>query len=887
MTMMTRWWRRLWLLGTRRAAERAMDDEMRFHLERQAEELVQQGMSPRHAWREARLRFGGIDRFQEEGRDARGVRPIEDLMADLRYAWRSLRGAPGFTFVAVLTLGLGIGANTAVFSVVNGVVLRPLPYPEPERVLNVGWVWGGGSTVMGALSAYKLEYWRRHSRSFEAVATHRELETGLGERGEGGDVGMLRVTEDFFRVVGFHPRLGRAFTREEMTRGGPSVALVGDAFWRERLGGGAEVIGSEIVLGGVRYLVVGVMPPDFAFPPSAEYTDVLVPLALVADPGDNSHNYPVIVRLAPGVTRAAAEADLRRVMSQFEADHPELLQTPGQRPAMTDYFDMYLGPLQGVLWILLGAVAVVLLIACANVANLLLVRGTSRRRELAIRATLGAARGRIVRQALTESLLLATLGGAVGLILGGAGVKALIALAPIGIRRLEEVSVDGHVLLFTLLVTLLTGLLFGVIAALPAARVDLVSSIREGQRAAGTSRSRRRGRDLLVVTQAALAMMLLAAAALLINSFLRLRGTDLGFDPDPLVTVSFRRPPPSYTDPGRIISFEREFLARLARLPGVEIAAAASSFPLERGWNIPMTVEGRPDATEGGAQWRGVSPEYFEALGLRVVRGRAFTEAEVESGRPVIMLNESFAQRYFPDGDAIGQRIHVGYFKGEPISPGWNDPPREIVGIVSDMRESGPAGAAQRTMFVPHTQSPAGMMSVPRFLLRTRGPVAVEAINAAVLDVDPIMTVPTVRRLTDQLGATLAPARFSSLLMSLFAGAALVLTAIGIYGVVGYVVRQQTAEIGVRMALGAARRQVLLATLVRGMIPVVVGLVLGILGAIGISRFLSGMLYGVSATDPMTLLIVTVIIGSIAALACYIPARRAAGVHPMIALRSE
>jgi putative ABC transport system permease protein len=432
---------------------------------------------------------------------------------------------------------------------------------------------------------------------------------------------------------------------------------------------------------------------------------------------------------------------------------------------------------------------------------------------------------------------------------------------------------------------MVTGLVFGLIAALPAARVDLVSSIRDSQRSATAGKSRNRGRDVLIASEAALAMMLLAGAGLLIESFVNLRRTDLGFDSAGLVTVSMRRPPEEYRDSERAADFESRLIERLRAIPGVGAVAAASTFPLERGMNIPMTIEGRPDASEGGSEWRGVSAAYFETLGLPLVRGRAFTEAEARAGLPVILVNEAFAKRWFPDGDALGEHVLVGHFRGEPISPSWSDPSREIIGIVADMRESGPGDPPKRTMFVPHAQT-RGMFGMSEIILRTRAPNAL-AIDAAVREVDPRMPTPRLETVNDRLRETLAPDRFNMLLMSLFAAAALALTVIGIYGVVAFVVRQRTAEIGIRMALGAAKGEVVREAVARGMAPVLAGLVLGAAGAAALTRFLSSMLFGVSAIDPTTYVSVAIVLATAGAIACFRPARRAAAVDPMRALRIE
>ncbi len=822
--------------------------------------------------------------MEREERRVRG-HVLEDLVSDVRFGLRTLARSPAFAAIAILTIGLGIGANTAVFSVVNGVILRPLPYPEPERVLHVGWDWNGNGSVMGAMSPFKFTWLREQTRAFESLATWRTGTPSLGPRGEDGAVTAVRVSDDFFRVIGFQPLLGRAFTAEEQSPGGPAVAILSNALWRTRFGGDPSVIGSEIVLDGASWSVVGVMPPDFAFPELATDVGVIEPLALRPDPREMGANYPVLGRLAPGVTRAAAAQDVERVFDQLRAARPEQFSNEGERGGLIGYRDLYLGDLQRTLWVLLGAVVLVLLVACTNVANLLLARGTVRRREMALRATLGASRWRIARQVLSEGLVLSVLGGVVGLGVGWAGLRALVGLAPAGIVRLGGVRIDGGVLIFTAVVSVLTGVVFGLIAAFPAWRVDLASAVKAGQRAGMMNPRGVRGRDLLIGVEAALAMMLLAGAGLLIASFVRLRQTDLGFDARQIVTLSFPRTPAELSDPSVALGFERQLLERLDALPFVTSAASASILPFDHhGLNIPMTVEGDPDASEGAIEWRSVSRGYFDVLGLTLVRGRGFSEADVTADRPVMIVSESLAQRYFPDSDPLGQRIRLGAYRGESI-PGFDDPPREIVGVVADMRELGPTEAPRRTIFTPQTQS--ALLGMPTFLIRTRGAVSADALRGTVAETDPRMPVPVLGSLDERLGERLAQDRFNTLLMSLFAGAALLLTAIGIYGVVSWMVRQRTTEIGIRMALGAARGSVLRRAILRGMIPVLVGLAAGVVGAIALTRLLSTMLHGLSATDPVTFLAVATVLALVGFVACWIPARRAATVDPVVALRFE
>jgi putative ABC transport system permease protein len=754
-------------------------------------------------------------------------------------------------------------------------------------VVHVGWDWNGsGALETDALSSYKFEYLRENARAFDGVATWHTFGSDLGERGEGGHVAGMYVSDDFFRVIGRSPSVGRAFLAEEQLPGGRDVAIVSDAYWRSRLGGEPNVIGRDVELSGRKWQIVGVMSADFGFPPAGSSTEILLPLRFRADPLDHGHNTPTIARLGDGITAAAAVADLGRVFSAMRLEHPGLFDAEGEQARLSDYRSIYLGDLRTMLWVLLAAVFVVLLISCANVANLLLARGTARRREMAIRATLGAGAGRIARQVLSESLVLAAVGGLLGLSIGVAGLRVLLRLAPSGLAGLEHVSVDGTVLLFTLSVSLVSGLLFGLVTAVPAMRVDLSGPVRDGQR---TGASRRTGlaRQALVVAESALAVMLLAGAGLLITSFAGMQHADLGFEARNLYTLQFGRTPSDYSEPARVWSLEQRLLERLSATPGVVAAAGTAVLPLTRGYNIPMTVQGRPEASEGGMEWRMVSRAYFDVMGIRLLRGRTFEEADIESGRPVVLINESFARRYWPDGDPLGANLLLGYYKGDLVMSGFEDPPREIIGIVSDVKERGPGEPARRTMYVVQSPHLNQLTAIPGFVIRAGPGVDVEALRSSAASVDPRLPLPDVQRADVLLRGVLANDRFNTFLMSVFAAIALALTAIGVFGVVSYTVKQRQSEIGVRVALGAGRGRVVAMSVWRGLQPLLVGLGLGIAFALALTRFMASMLHDVSATDPLTFAAVILVLVCAGLIACWIPARRAAGIDPVIALRSD
>jgi putative ABC transport system permease protein len=814
---------------------------------------------------------------------------VDHVRQDLRYAFRQLGRNPAFAALAVLTLALGIGANSAIFSVVNGVVLKPLPYPDADRVTYLGWDWGGGP--QGALTAYKFEYWREHASVFEGVATMNTALVELEADGGGGpiDAQGLRVSEDFLRVLGFPPALGRDFLPIEDAPGGPLVAILGDRTWREQFDADPEVVGRTVRIDGTARTVVGVLPPDFRYVPSPAFDGFLLPLQLRADPRDGGHNYNALARLAPGVGPDRMRADMDAVFERFVREHPEQITGENERGVgFVSYQDLYVGDLQRTLWVLLGAVALVLLIACANVANLLLARATTRRREMATRAALGAGRGRLVSQIVTEGLVIAVIAGAVGLLIGSWTVNALLAFLPQGLPRMDEIGLDARVLGFTFGAAVATGLAFGLAAAIPASRTGLATSLKDGLPGGG-SRGGLRARGLLVTGEVALSLVLLAGAGLLASSFLQLRSVEPGFNPEGLVTASLGRAPEGYEEGERVADLTRQLAERLGGTPGVSGVAAATNLPLQTGWNIPIAIEGRPDDGEPAIEWRAASPGYFETLEIPILRGRGFTEQERAGSAPVAIINEATARHYWPDEDPIGRRVLIANWQGEPIFPGEPDPVREIVGVVGDIREIGLHQPPLRTVYVPQAQAQPAMYSgLPQVIIRTRRPAeAMQALHAALPEIDPRLRDPTFSTMDDRVAASIAQDRFNTLLVGSFAALALLLTAVGIFGVVSYTVRQRTHEIGIRMALGAGGAQVRRMIVGQGMRAVVAGLVLGLAGSFVLTRFMSGMLFGVEPGDPLTFTGVSFLMAGVAFAASWLPARRATGVDPATALRTE
>jgi putative ABC transport system permease protein len=809
---------------------------------------------------------------------------MDTLLPDLRHGFRMLVKNPGFTLVAVLTLALGIGANTAIFSVVNGVMLKPLPYPEPERLLNLRWQWraGGWNDALTPIQAY---FWRENSRVFESVAVMRWVGASLvGDAGPEQVVAML-VTHDFFRVFQIQPLLGRGIAPEEDTPGGPSAVVLSHRLWQRSFGGSPDILGRAIKLNGESSTVVGVMPPGFGFESSAS---VWLPLRLVADVREQGHNYLTVGRLKPGVTAAQAEADMVRVGAEFARAHPRLLtaEALGVRPH--PYKELVVGGVREALLVLFGAVAFVLLIACANVANLFLARAAARQKEMAVRTTLGATSGRILRQLLAESLVFALVAGAAGLLLAIWGTDALLAASPVELPRLEEVSLDRNVLGFTLGVSVLIAVGFGLAAAGQARKGDLAQSLKESGQRTTASRERRRLPNALVVSEVALSLVLLAGASLLIATFANLRGVRLGFNPENLQTAELSLSAEKYKPAAASWEFKERVRGRLRSLPGVVSVASAASLPLVRGLNT-VVFRGDPDERVLLIELRAVSPEYFETLGIPILRGRGFLPTDGKGGAPVALANETLARRIWKEKDPLGQTIAAG-----EQWPGPGPYTRQVIGIVPDVKDISPDSRVAPTLYVPEAQMLDGLNAavnqwfLAAFLVRTAAPMNLStAFRRAVAEVDAEQPVTRIRAMDQVMSASIAGQRFHMLLMGTFAGLALLLTAVGIYGVLSYRVAQRTHEIGVRMALGATARDVLRLVLGHGLLLAAVGVAIGLGASYGLTRFLRTFLFGVRPVEPLLFAGVALLLVAVALLACYLPARRATRVDPMVALRYE
>ena len=809
------------------------------------------------------------------------------IQQDLAYALRSLGRTPGFAITVVLTLALGIGANSAIFSAVDTVLLRPLPFPDAERVENVAW---DGSGYLQSSSATKFQYWHDHARSFEAMATWRHVLARVDTGTEVSAVQTLGVSRDFLRVLGFTPRLGRGFVTAEHVSGSPMVAVISHAMWRTHFGGAADVVGRSIRLNDQPVTIIGVLPESFAFPYENDAVDVILPLALIADPNDIAENWPVIARLREGVSREQAQTDITSLIEPFRQAYPNQVGEQDRGMTLATFSELYVADnVRRALWILMGAVTLVLLIACANVANLFLARAARRRTEIAVRAALGATRARITRLVLTESVLLALTAGALGLLMGKWVSGMLVALTPVEVPRMATIGVDWRVTLFTFFVSLATSVLFGGAAASPASRHHVIEVLKESPR--GSSRHSRM-RQALLVAQSGLSMVLLVGAGLLIVTLISLTRLDPGFQSDGLIAVRLPSKPAGYETSQALWELERQVIEQFSGSSVIASIAGASSLPLERGINTPISIAGRPEIV-GTVEWRAVTPGYFGTLGIPLRSGRTFENTDV-AGRPAVaVVNEAFARRYFPGENPIGERIDVGRIKGELINPSLAAPAVEIIGVVADIREVSLRTEPRRTMYVPQAQASTRLSNVwgtlPVFIAKSW--VAGGDIERTLIDairvVDPSLPRAQVFPLEDLVARSLARERFGATLLSVLAALALALTAFGIYGVLAYTIQQRRREIGIRMALGASGSHVARLVMRQGIAPVFAGIILGVVSSIGLSQLVAAFLWGVTPTDPATLAATAVLLLGVALTASWLPAREAARVDPVNTLTCE
>jgi predicted permease len=806
-----------------------------------------------------------------------------------------LRQSPGFVVTAISALALGIGANTAIFSVINTVLLKPLPYPDPDRIVQLLNATPQGNFPGASVPKYNI--WRAQTQVLEDVAAYDG--GGPGINISGGDrpeqLKGIHVSYEFFHLFGAQPVLGRTFSREEDRPRGGNVVVLSNGLWQRRFGSDPRVAGTSVTLGSETYTIIGVLAAGFSFnnPPA----DIYLPFQADPDSVQQAHYFSAAARLKPGVSLEAAQASLKLAAEEFRRKFATGDNGPRQSFTVEPLQQIIVRNVRPALLILLGAVGFVLLIACANVVNLLLARATGRAREIAIRAAIGAGRSRIVRQLLTESVLLAVAGGVVGLVVGSAGVRALLAVNPGNIPRIGEngdsVSLDWRVLSFSLALAVLTGILFGLFPALAASRADLSSTLKESGARSGASLRQNKARSLLVVSEMALAIVLLAGAGLLIRTFAALHSVNPGFDPHNVLTMDTSLTGSRFDHTAAISEMARQAIERIEALPGVEAAAASCYLPLEGGLGLGFSIAGRPaggQQSQGGAGWAYVTPRFFAVFKVPVARGRGFTERDAAGAPGVVLINEAMARRFWPHENPIGQRITIG----EGMGPAFAEPGREIIGVVGDARDAGLNQDPVNEMFVPLSQVRDGVMALNnRFMpltwvVRTKAsPFAAAGAVKSIFQQAADLPVGHIRTMDQVVVQSTARDQFNTLLLGVFAFVAILLASIGLYGLMAYSVEQRSLELGIRLALGADPSVLYRMIVGQAMTLAAAGIVVGLAAAYGLTRLMATMLFGVKPADPAVFASVAALLGTVAFLASYIPARRAVGIDPAVALRYE
>jgi len=864
-----------------------VDAELAFHIEGRIDELESEGWSRDEARAEVLRHFGQLERVASECRQLsedritreRRVESMGVILQDVRYTFRTLKRYPGFALVAVLTLALGIGATTAIFSLVDGVVLRPLPFHAPDRLVMIWEQQLAQDILSDNPSPPNFQDWKRENRSFTGMAAWLDGSMTLSSLDPPEVVTVAYVSWDLLPLVGVEPIVGRSFTSVEGITGGPNVALISHRLWQRAFEGRSDVLGRALVLNDVGMEVVGVMPPTFDIPRPG--TDVWLPSDWShPDHHRQTRNLTVMGRLLPEVSIEEAEADMNRVAAGIAQLHPE--SNEGWTVDLVSAHEQTLGDAPKMLMIIFGAVGFVLLISCANVANLMLGRAAYRSQEIAVRVAIGANRRRIVQQLLTESLVIGLLGGALGVLIAFQGVRLFLALEPGDLPRAAEVGVDLRVLLFALATSVLTGVLFGLSPAMDASRRQAGEALREGRARGGSGR--RSVRRLLVAGEVAISMVLLVGAGLLSRSFMELRAVDPGFDPEGVILGAVNLSATAYPQNEDRIRYFETVLDRLSETPGVQAVGVTTTLPMDPAgidFDLPYWVEGQPAVAEGDmpqTDYRIVSPGYFDAMGMTIVRGRGFTRFDRREGERVLVISETFAERLWPGQDPIGRSITVFYV---------NNVPWEVVGVVGDTRHAGLSVAPRAQMFVPLAQAEYVFGYLTVVARGAPGVSVADGVRMTVAAVDPKFPLYRLMTLEGRMAETIARDRFTAGLFGIFALLALLLAAAGIHGVVAYQVARQTHEIGLRLALGAGRRSVLTKVVREALTMASLGVVVGITVSVALSRLLSGLLYGVSPLDPTTYGSVAAVLLLAAAGSAAVPALRAAGVDPVDALRAE
>jgi putative ABC transport system permease protein len=864
-----------------------IDRELGLHVDLQTDANIAAGMSPDEARREALRSFGNLPKIRDAAYDVKGGGFFETLSQDIRYGARVLTKHKTFTLVAVLTLALGIGANTAIFSVVNELLLRPLPYRDPDRIVMV-WEVTPEGRHQNTTSRGNFRAWREQNQSFDNMAAFSDQRHNLTGEGEPEELSVQRTNPEFFKVLGVDPLLGRPLVPEDAEANKPNVAVLSYGLWQRRFGGQANVIGKPIMLSGVPFVVVGVMPPHFQFfirqrsgtgRPAELWTVLPMPTTPEAARG---RFLGVVARLKNGVSVDQAGTEMRTIAARLSEAVPEV--NKNFTAEVLPLREQFSGNVRRPLLLLLGAVGFVLLIACANVANLLLSLATSREKEIALRAALGASRLRIVRQLLTESFLLAMLGSLVGFALALWGIKALVAISPRDLINLQSVGLNVTVLMWTLLLSLTTGIIFGLAPALQITRLNLNDSLKEGGKGdSGHATGSRRLRSVLVVSEIALAVVLLASAGLLVKSFINLQQVDRGFDSQNLLTMVVRLPESTYKEDPQVVGFFRQALDRIQALPGVRGGGIVNFLPFYGGLGSAtgFTIEGRPQPLPGdepSTDVRVADAGYFQTMRIPLLQGRNFTDVEMNEPRRVVLINEAMAREHFAGENPIGRRIDVQMFD-KPT-------PTEIIGVVGNVKYESLIDEVHPTVYFTHPDLTYSFMTL---VIRTEGePAALApAVHREIRSLDPNQPVSDVRTMNQVMSETVSRARFNTLLLGLFAGLATLLSAVGIFGVMNYSVALRTHEIGLRLAIGAQPRQVLVLVLKQGLVLTLVGVGLGLLAAFALTRLLSGLLFGVAAADAATFATISLLLVAVSLLASYLPARRAMRIDPLAALRYE
>lgn len=878
---MSSWYRiaklRLKTLFHKEQRESSMDREMRIHLEQLVKENVQTGMNPTEARYAAEKEFGNVGSYKEECRDSWGVRTLQNILQDSRFGIRQLKKAPGFTALVVLTLAIGIGSVTAIYSLVYSTILKPLPYPNSEQLVVLNETQMPGPQIQMVSSATYL-HWKEQATHIESIALTRYNPYTMIGAGSPYRAYAFRQTVNLFSTLGVQPMLGRDFRPDEDTEGKANVLILSYHFWKDRFQGNPDVLGSTVLLDGQSFTIIGVMPESYRYIRGVE---LFTPLTFTAESStNNSRRHGAVARLKAGVSIEQASTQLEGISQQLAIAMPESYENYGAR--IQSLHSISVSSNEERFYLFLSAVGCLLLISCTNIANLMLARSSTRQAEIAVRTALGASRGRIISQLLWESLTLALFGGIIGLIIGKWSLDAIVTFLPSNTARLHEITMDGHALGFSLILTIATGLIFGLFPALQASKIDLHTSLKDaGRRGTNTSGSTQRLRGALVVTEIALALILLTGAGLFARSMLKAQGNETGFDPqDCYMTILLLRGD-QYSTPEQRISVVDRLIESISRVHGVgPVSITNKTTPTGRAFRTPFSILGHPaieDSQRPSAYYYGITEDFFDVYKIPLLRGRHFTEKDNLNAPPVALINAELARTQFADQDPIGQMITFNNNVGEATC--------EIVGIVGDTRQQFLMDTVYPQIYQPYAQTPTLRLSI---MLRTTGvSLNMAALSNAAHAVDPEFPINYMYPIDQGLDGSLTTYRSTITIFSVFSVIALLLAVMGIYGVMAYNVSQRTGEIGVRIALGASHANILQLVLKQGIRLTVIGLILGLVGAMALGQYISTQLYETSPYDPITLIIISAILATAAMLACLLPARRATKVDPMVALRAE